>query len=52
MRTPVAHCGSGDEARPPAETFVTPLSNAEVDALAERVRRRTGLAVEAFYGAC
>ena len=38
-------------ARRPAETFVTPLTNDEVDALAELVRRRTGLAVEAFYGA-
>jgi hypothetical protein len=38
-------------ARRPAETFVTPLSNDEVDALGERVRQRTGLAVEAYYGA-
>jgi wyosine [tRNA(Phe)-imidazoG37] synthetase (radical SAM superfamily) len=38
-------------ARRPAETFVTPLSNDEVDALAERVRQRTGLAVEGYYGA-
>ena len=38
-------------ARKPAETFVMPLANDEVDALAELVRRRTGLAVEAFYGA-
>jgi wyosine [tRNA(Phe)-imidazoG37] synthetase (radical SAM superfamily) len=37
-------------ARPPAERFVSPLSNAEVDALAERVCRRTGLEVAAFYG--
>jgi wyosine [tRNA(Phe)-imidazoG37] synthetase (radical SAM superfamily) len=38
-------------ARRPAEEFVTPLTDAEVDALAELVRRRTGLAVEAYYGA-
>jgi wyosine [tRNA(Phe)-imidazoG37] synthetase (radical SAM superfamily) len=37
-------------ARPPAESFVTALSGAEVDALTELVRRRTGLAAEAFYG--
>jgi wyosine [tRNA(Phe)-imidazoG37] synthetase (radical SAM superfamily) len=37
-------------ARRPAEDFVTPLSDAEVDALAELVRRRTGLEVESFYG--
>jgi wyosine [tRNA(Phe)-imidazoG37] synthetase (radical SAM superfamily) len=37
-------------ARPPAESFVTPLSNAEVDAIAATVRDRTGLAAEAFYG--
>ncbi len=36
-------------ARPPAESFVAPLSNAEVDGLAEQVRRRTGLAVAAYY---
>lgn len=38
-------------ARPPAEGFVTPLTNAEVDALTELVRRETGLPAEAFYGA-
>ena len=37
-------------ARPPAESFATPLENAEVDALAEVVRMRTGLPVEAYYG--
>ncbi len=37
-------------ARPPAERSVSALSNAEVDALADRVRRRTGLEVAAFYG--
>ncbi len=38
-------------ARPPAESFVTALADAEVDALAERVRKRTGLPAEPFYGA-
>jgi wyosine [tRNA(Phe)-imidazoG37] synthetase (radical SAM superfamily) len=37
-------------ARPPAESFATPLENVEVDALAELVRRRTGLPVEGYYG--
>ncbi len=37
-------------ARRPAETFVAPLTHEEVDALADRVRRSTGLTVEAFYG--
>ncbi len=37
-------------ARPPAESFATPLENAEVDALAELARNRTGLSVEAYYG--
>jgi wyosine [tRNA(Phe)-imidazoG37] synthetase (radical SAM superfamily) len=37
-------------ARPPAESWVTALSNAEVDALADLVRRQTGLPVAAFYG--
>jgi wyosine [tRNA(Phe)-imidazoG37] synthetase (radical SAM superfamily) len=36
-------------ARPPAEGFVTPLSDAEVDALASLVRDRTGLLTTAFY---
>jgi wyosine [tRNA(Phe)-imidazoG37] synthetase (radical SAM superfamily) len=36
-------------ARPPAERCVTSLSDAEVDALAQRVRQRTGLEVAAFY---
>jgi wyosine [tRNA(Phe)-imidazoG37] synthetase (radical SAM superfamily) len=38
-------------ARPPAESFVTALADAEVDALAELVRKRTGLRAETFYGA-
>jgi wyosine [tRNA(Phe)-imidazoG37] synthetase (radical SAM superfamily) len=38
-------------ARPPAESFVTPLTDAEVDALRDLVRERTGLAAESFYGA-
>lgn len=37
-------------ARPPAEAYVAALGDAEVDALAERVRQRTGLAVAGFYG--
>jgi wyosine [tRNA(Phe)-imidazoG37] synthetase (radical SAM superfamily) len=37
-------------ARVPAESWVTPLTDAEVDAIVELVRRRTGLAAEAFYG--
>lgn len=38
-------------ARVPAETWVAPLADAEVDAIVELVRRRTGLPAEAFYGA-
>lgn len=37
-------------AREPAETFVEPLSNAEVDHIVDLVHRRAGLAAEAFYG--
>jgi wyosine [tRNA(Phe)-imidazoG37] synthetase (radical SAM superfamily) len=37
-------------ARRPAESYVQALADAEVDALTELVRRRTGLAAEAFYG--
>ncbi|HTQ39531.1 MAG TPA: radical SAM protein [Pirellulales bacterium] len=37
-------------ARRPAESFVTPLADAEVDALADLVRRNTGLETVAFYG--
>jgi wyosine [tRNA(Phe)-imidazoG37] synthetase (radical SAM superfamily) len=37
-------------ARRPAEAWVEPLSNAELDAVAERIRRRTGLFVTAHYG--
>ncbi len=37
-------------ARRPAESFVTPLTNAEVDALTELVHRRTGLPAAAYYG--
>jgi wyosine [tRNA(Phe)-imidazoG37] synthetase (radical SAM superfamily) len=37
-------------ARRPAEATVTPLSDAEVDAIAEVVRQRTGLEAEAYYG--
>ncbi len=37
-------------ARKPADPAVTALSDAEVDALADLVRRRTGLETEAYYG--
>lgn len=37
-------------ARSPAESFVAPLADAEVDAIAELVRSRTGLPAAAFYG--
>jgi wyosine [tRNA(Phe)-imidazoG37] synthetase (radical SAM superfamily) len=37
-------------ARPPAEAWVSALADAEVDAIAELVRHRTGLPVAAFYG--
>ena len=37
-------------ARRPAEDFVAPLSDAEVDAIVLLVERRTGLAAAAFYG--
>ena len=37
-------------ARPPAESFVTPLTDVEVDSLTKLVRSRTGLSAAAFYG--
>jgi wyosine [tRNA(Phe)-imidazoG37] synthetase (radical SAM superfamily) len=37
-------------ARRPAESWVTPLTNGEVDSIAEAVRRQTALPVAAFYG--
>jgi wyosine [tRNA(Phe)-imidazoG37] synthetase (radical SAM superfamily) len=37
-------------ARRPAESWVVPLANAEVDSIAETVRRQTALPVAAFYG--
>jgi len=37
-------------ARQPAESYVAPLSDAEIDAIVELVERQTGLAVKAFYG--
>jgi wyosine [tRNA(Phe)-imidazoG37] synthetase (radical SAM superfamily) len=37
-------------ARRPAESFVTPLADAEVDAIVALVEGRTGLAAAAFYG--
>ena len=38
-------------ARKPTESYVTPLSDAEVDAIVSRVQERTGLQAAAFYGA-
>jgi len=38
-------------ARRPAESFVAPLSDAEVDAIVGLVGQRTGLPAKAFYGA-
>lgn len=38
-------------ARPPAQNYVTGLSNREVDEIAATVRRRTALPVESFYEA-
>lgn len=35
--------------RAPAESFVTPLDDAQVDGIVRTVRERTGLAAEAFY---
>jgi hypothetical protein len=37
-------------ARKPTESYVTPLADAEVDAIVQRVRERTGLNAAAFYG--
>lgn len=37
-------------ARPPTESFVSPLSDAEVDRIADTVRERTGLIAEPYYG--
>jgi wyosine [tRNA(Phe)-imidazoG37] synthetase (radical SAM superfamily) len=37
-------------ARRPAESYVAPLSDAEVDAIVALVERRTGLPAKAFYG--
>ena len=37
-------------ARKPAESIVSPLSDAEVDAIVLQVRRKTGLQCAAFYG--
>lgn len=38
-------------ARAPAEAFVTPLSDAEVDGIVDRITTRTKLPAVAFYGA-
>jgi wyosine [tRNA(Phe)-imidazoG37] synthetase (radical SAM superfamily) len=37
-------------ARKPTESYVTPLSDAEVDGIVARVKERTGLEAAAFYG--
>ncbi len=37
-------------ARQPAESFVAPLADAEVDAIAQLVRERVGIEVAPFYG--
>lgn len=37
-------------ARKPTEHYVTPLSDAEVDAIVDLVRGRTGLTAKAYYG--
>jgi wyosine [tRNA(Phe)-imidazoG37] synthetase (radical SAM superfamily) len=37
-------------ARKPTENYVTPLANAEIDAIVDLVHSRTGLAAKAFYG--
>jgi wyosine [tRNA(Phe)-imidazoG37] synthetase (radical SAM superfamily) len=37
-------------ARRPAESFVAPLSDGEVDAIVNLVEQRTGLAAKAYYG--
>jgi hypothetical protein len=37
-------------ARPPAEATVTPLTDAEVDAIAQMVRDRAGITTNAYYG--
>src|SRR5262245_57106015 len=38
-------------ARKPTESFVTPLADAEVDAIVDLVELRTGIAAKAYYGA-
>ncbi|QDU27798.1 Radical SAM superfamily protein [Anatilimnocola aggregata] len=37
-------------ARKPTESYVTPLTDAEVDALVSRVQEQTGIPAQAFYG--
>ena len=37
-------------ARRPAESFVKPLCDAEVDAIAQKVRSGAGLPAECYYG--
>jgi wyosine [tRNA(Phe)-imidazoG37] synthetase (radical SAM superfamily) len=38
-------------ARKPAESYVTPLADSEVDAIVQLVERRTGILAKAYYGA-
>jgi len=38
-------------ARPPAESYVKPLPDAEIDRLIDLIRQLTGLPVEGYYGA-
>ncbi len=38
-------------ARPPAESFVAPLEDREVDAITQTIREQTGFAAAAYYGA-
>jgi wyosine [tRNA(Phe)-imidazoG37] synthetase (radical SAM superfamily) len=37
-------------ARPPAESYVSSLTDPEVDAIVQKVRQNTGLSVSGFYG--
>jgi hypothetical protein len=37
-------------ARRPAESYVAPLTDAEVDRIVDLVQRRTSLAAKAYYG--
>jgi len=37
-------------ARRPAESYVAPLTDSDVDGIVDLVQRQTGLAAKAFYG--